>query len=167
LVFEAGARMLHQLTIAENIALPLCYHRDCRIEEAEERVNEMLEFAGINELARQLPGSLSRTYLQRASLARALVLSPELLLLDNPLAGVDQSERKWWQETVTSLWRGHQITGSKPMTIVIVTNHLTPWLEEERNFALLQGNCWRQLGKLADLERSDEHVLNDLLARDK
>jgi len=167
LVFEAGARLLHQLTVSENVALPLCYHRDCPVEEAQERVNELLEFAGIADMERQLPGALSRTYLQRASLARALALSPELRLLDNPLAGVDHSERNWWLETVASLAQGHQITDGKPLTIVIVTNHLTPWLAAGRNFALLDGNCWRQIGSMTELQKSDDPVLPGLLARDK
>jgi phospholipid/cholesterol/gamma-HCH transport system ATP-binding protein len=162
LLFESGARLLHQLSVVENVALPLCYHRDCRLDEAQERVDELLSFAGIEGLHRDLPGEMTRTYRQRVSLARALALSPELLLLDNPLAGVDLSEQNWWQGTVTKLSEGHPITGGKPMTIVIVTNQLTPWVEKGRNFALLQGKQWRQIGGMTELESSDEAVLREL-----
>ncbi len=163
LVFEAGARLLHKLTVAENVALPVCYHKDCRIEEAHERVAELLKFAGVEDMARQLPGGLTRTYRQRASLARALAMSPELLLLDNPLAGVDFSERTWWQETVTALWRGHPIVGGKPMTIMVVTNHVTPWVAADRHFALLHGNAWRPIGGMAELQASGETSLRDVM----
>lgn len=163
LVFEAGARLLHKLTIAENIALPVCYHRDCRVEEAQQRVDELLKFAGIEGMARQLPGALTRTDRQRASLARALAMSPELLLLDNPLAGVDFSERDWWQETVAALWRGHPIVGGKPMTIVVVTNHLPPWVAADRQFALLHEATWRQIGGMSDLHASEDPLLRDVL----
>ncbi|MCD6052371.1 MAG: ABC-type transport system involved in resistance to organic solvent, ATPase component [Verrucomicrobia bacterium] len=163
LVFEAGARLLHKLTVAENIALPLCYHKDCYPEDASERVEELLKFAGVQDMARQLPGALTRTYRQRASLARALAMGPELLLLDNPLAGVDFSERAWWQETVTGLWRGHPIVGGKPMTIMVVTNHVTPWVAADRHFALLHENTWRQIGGMAELQASSEASLRDVL----
>jgi ABC-type transporter Mla maintaining outer membrane lipid asymmetry ATPase subunit MlaF len=163
LVFEAGARLLHKLTIAENIALPVCYHRDCRIDEADKRVSELLEFTGITDLAGQLPGALTRTDRQRASLARALAMSPELLLLDNPLAGVDFSERDWWQDTVKALWRGHPVVGGKPMTIVVVTNHLSPWVEADRQFALLHEATWRRIGGMSELQASDNLLLRDVL----
>ncbi|HEY1172122.1 MAG TPA: ATP-binding cassette domain-containing protein [Verrucomicrobiae bacterium] len=163
LVFEAGARLLHKLSIAENVALPLCYHQDCRMEEAQERVAELLKFTGVETMARQLPGGLTRTYRQRANLARALAMSPELLLLDNPLAGMDFSERAWWRETVTDLGRGHPIVGNRPMTIIVVTNHLTPWVAEDRHFALLHENTWRQIGGMAELHASRETSLRDVL----
>lgn len=163
MVFEAGARLLHKLTVLENIALPICYHQDCRLEEAQERIEELLKFAGVEDQVNDLPGELSRTYRQRVNLARALALSPEVLLLDNPLAGVDLSEEHWWQDTVSKLSQGHPITGSKPMTIVIVTNHLTPWVDKGRNFALLHRKSWRQIGGMAELEACDEPWLRDVL----
>lgn len=167
MVFEAGARLLHKLTVLENIALPICYHRDCRLDEAQERMDELLKFAGIEDLTNELPGELSRTYRQRVNLARALSLSPEVLLLDNPLSGVDLSEQQWWQDVVAKLWQGHAISGNKPMTIVIVTNHLTPWVEQGRNFALLHGKAWRQIGGMAELEACDEPWLRDVLGERK
>lgn len=165
LVFESGARLLHNLTLAENTALPLCYHKDCRMEEARGRVDELLEFAGVTSMARQLPGNLTRTYRQRASLARALSLSPEMLLLDNPLSGVDLSERTWWQETVMSLWQGHKIVDGKPMTIVIATNHLAPWIAKDRQFALLHGKAWQSLGGMNELQNSQEPLLRNVLGQ--
>lgn len=166
MLFEAGARLFHRMTVAENIALPICYHNDCRKEEAAERVAEILEFAVIEEMAGHMPGDLTRAYRQRASLARALALAPELLLLDNPLVGIDLRESEWWLKTISSLSAGHPITGNKPMTVVLVTDHLRPWIRGGRNFALLDGRNWRHIGGVSELQQSDEPLLKELLRSD-
>jgi ABC-type transporter Mla maintaining outer membrane lipid asymmetry ATPase subunit MlaF len=162
LVFESGSRLLHQLTIGENVALPVCYHKDCSVDEAEQRVAELLEFVGVLPMANQRPGSLSRIFRQRASLARALALSPEMLLLDNPLAAMDPRERAWWLETVTALSKGHPIVGGKPLTIILTADDARPWLEAGRLFALLHENSWRTVGGMQEALSSSEPLLKEI-----
>jgi len=88
IVFEGG-RLIHDLTIAENIAMPVRYHQNLGIEDVSDQVQALLTLIGLDKLAASYPGSMGRNWQQRAGLARALALKPELLLLDNPMDGLD------------------------------------------------------------------------------
>jgi len=162
LVFEAGARLLHKLSIVENIALPVCYHQDCTLEEASVRVSELLNFVGVMDKADDLPGVLTRTHRQRASLARALAMSPEVLLIDNPLAAIDPRERTWWLETVQALSKGHPIVGGRPMTIVVTADDARPWMGPDRRFVLLHENNWRQFSGMDEFVGSEDPLLKEM-----
>src|ERR1051326_179434 len=91
LVFDGG-RPLNHLTVAENVALPIRYHRNLSLEEAESQTQALLEFTGLLDCADQTPGTMRRNLQQRIGLARALALKPEVLLLDGPLNGLDPRE---------------------------------------------------------------------------
>ena len=54
------------------------------------------------------PANVAANWRQRAALARALIFKPELLLLDNPLAGLGARHRQWWLRFLDQLWRGHE-----------------------------------------------------------
>lgn len=91
MVFQDLALFPH-LTVEENIAFGL---RARRVDGASrrERVSEALERFGLTALAAQRPGVLSRGEQQLVAIARAMVLRPSLLLLDEPLASVDVQTR--------------------------------------------------------------------------
>lgn len=162
LVFENGGRLFTQMTVEENIALPLRYHRNCPPEEAREAVQAMLELAGLTEFAAQVTGQLNRSWRQRVALARALILQPEVLLLDNPLAGLDPRQTRWWLDTLDALNAGHPAFAGRPLALVATTDDLRPWQARARQFALLQNRRWVALGNRAALAQSDETVLFDL-----
>ena len=86
-VFENG-QLFNRLTIAENVALPLQYHKDLPPGAADEKARALLELMGLKPLADITPSNVGLSWLKRAALARALILQPELLLLDNPLSGL-------------------------------------------------------------------------------
>ena len=91
-VFENG-RLFGGLTIAENIALPLRYHRNLAEAEAESETRALLERLELTPFAGLMPARVSRDWLKRAALARALVLQPQVLLCDNPLSGLGRRHR--------------------------------------------------------------------------
>lgn len=164
LVFENGGRLFTHMTVAENIALPVRYHRNCLPAETGEAVDAMLEFAGLKEFTHQLAGQLNRSWRQRVALARALVLRPEVLLLDNPLAGLDPRQTRWWLDTLAALNAGHPWLAGRPLTLVVTTDDLRPWRDRARQFALLQRRRWVPLGGRTDLSESSETVILDFLS---
>ena len=163
LVFENGGRLFTQMTVEENVALPLRYHRNCPAEETREAVAAVLGLAGLADLASQVTGQLNRSWRQRVALARALVLRPEVLLLDNPLAGLDPRQTRWWLDTLDALNAGHAWLEGRPLALVATTDDLRPWSTRACQFALLQGRRWMDLGGRAELTTTGEPALREFL----
>ena len=164
LVFENGGRLFPHMTVAENVALPLCYHQNCLAEAANEAVGAVLALAELEEFAAQPAGQLNRAWRQRVALARALVLRPEVLLLDNPLAGLDPRQTRWWLDTLAALNAGHPWLAGRALAIAATTDELRQWRDRARQFALLQGRRWLVLGGREALTASPETAVRELLA---
>ena len=107
--------LLANLTLHENIALPAAYHRRLEQAEAEAEVERVHRLMGIDSLPAVLPGDAPRQLRQVAAIARALVLQPELLLVDEPGVGLDESAA---EELWRLLWRIQTETGT---TVVATT----------------------------------------------
>src|SRR5436309_5720145 len=84
LVFDGG-QLFNHLTVSENISLPLRYHRNLDKADADAEVQRMLDLTELGPWADSTPGAIARNWQKRVGLARALMLRPEVLLLDNPL----------------------------------------------------------------------------------
>ena len=162
-VYGRGGRLFSHLTVAQNIALPLCYHRNCPGEAVAAEVDELLTQYGLRLLAERLPGQVNPAYRQRAALVRALALEPEVLFLDDPLTELNTAQVRWW----TGLLTGGGPRSARPgwpRTWVVATDDLRPWLAVGRQFALLQDHHWRVLGGRDDLANAREPLVRELLA---
>jgi len=163
LVFETG-QLFNQLTVAENIALPLRYHQNLGKPEARERVQPILEALELGPLADSTPGAIGRNWQKRVGLARALVLKPELLVVDGPLTGLDLRHISWWQRFLNDLSRGHPLLEGKPMTMVVTAADLRPWKDSARHFAILKEKRLSILGSWSQIERGSQELVHELLA---
>lgn len=134
MVFD-DARLFNQLTIAQNVALPARYHNDLHADEADAWAGALLRATDIAEFASSTPGTLSRYWRRRAALARALALRPELLLLENPLRGLDARHAAWWLDFVQQLWHGHDLLRGSGMTVVVTADEFRPWRNSGARFA--------------------------------
>jgi putative ABC transport system ATP-binding protein len=161
-IFET-AHLFHYLTIAENVALPLRYHKNLTPEAAGKEIAELLELTELKAVADVMPANLPRAWLRRAGLARALTLRPEILLLDNPLGGMDAGQSRWWLRFLDQLWHGHRFFSGRPMTIIATTDDLRPW-RGGRHFALLKEKRFISLGAWRDVVSSNDPVVKELLA---
>jgi sulfonate transport system ATP-binding protein len=95
-------RLMPWKRVWQNVALGL------RVPDARKRAEEALEEVGLGHRLNAWPLTLSGGEAQRASLARALVRAPKLLLLDEPFASLDALTRLRMQTLVAALWQAHQ-----------------------------------------------------------
>jgi ABC-type transporter Mla maintaining outer membrane lipid asymmetry ATPase subunit MlaF len=163
LVFDGG-QLFHHLTVGENIALPMRYHRNLTVPESKDALLQMLELTELGPWADSTPGAINRNWQKRVGLARALMLRPRVLLLDNPLAGLDLRHRGWWLSFLSGLSKGHAWYGGQPVTVVVTADDLRPWRKRARHFAVLNNKRLQTLGTWEQVEKmADEHV-QELLA---
>lgn len=156
LVFEDGQLFAH-LTVLQNIALPLQYHRGDSAEQVLQTVAPLLERMELTPLAEQRPAEISRNWRKRVGLARALALNPELLLLDNPFHGLTQHHRAWWIHFLDA-WRAEHGT-----TLVLATDDLRPWAQDpHRQFALLHAGRFTAAGAWPDFWHQHQRTIQDL-----
>jgi len=162
-VFQGG-HLFNQMTIAENVALPLQYSRNLSPDAAAREVQALLELMELVPLADVTPSNIAANWRQRAALARALILKPEVLLLDNPLASLGARHRHWWLRFLDQLSRGHGQFGGEPMTIAVTADDLRPWENARRKFALLHEKKFTMLGAWNEVETADHSAVKELLA---
>ncbi len=160
----ADGKLFNQFTIAENVALPLRYHKSLPDEETARIVEMLLELLELTQYATMRPGNVAAVWRQRTALARALVLKPELLLLDNPNGGLIERHRRWLVNFLDQLWRGHEFFGGRPMTIVTSTDDLRVWQHPNRRFAALHEGNFSVLGPWGGEEFARHHAVKELLS---
>jgi phospholipid/cholesterol/gamma-HCH transport system ATP-binding protein len=162
-VFQGG-QLFSQLTVAENVALALRYHKDLALDALAGEVGSLLECLGLESRADDLPASLAVNWRQRVALARALVLQPEVLILDNPLSGVGARHLHWWLRFLEQLSYGHERCGGRPMTIIVSTDDLRPWQNERHKYALLHEKKFVPLGGWREVAAAQDQIVKELLA---
>ena len=105
------------LTVAGNVGLAVdAIFGAAPRAEREERIRRYIEMVGLAHAAERFPSELSGGMRQRVALARALAMSPEILLMDEPLGALDALTRAKMQDEISRIWaREHK-------TIVLITN---------------------------------------------
>jgi ABC-type transporter Mla maintaining outer membrane lipid asymmetry ATPase subunit MlaF len=162
LVFDGG-QLLHDLTLAENIALPLHYHESPDNLVAGKRIEALMAFTDLEAWAHKYPQEVSWNWRQRVGLARALALNPDVMLLDSPLSGLDPRDASWWLQKMDSLHRGDAIAGGRAITIVSTGDDFRPWRERATHFAVVKDGQFIALGGQAELAGHTEPLLRELL----
>ena len=147
MVFQSYAIWPH-MSVFDNVAFPLQVKpRSERRSKAdiEERVNRVLEVMELRQYAERQATKLSGGQQQRLALARALVIEPELLLLDEPLSNLDAKLRESLRYELKRLQRELGITS------IYVTHDQIEALSLSSNIAVMRAGEVEQLGKPRDI----------------
>ena len=137
-VFQSYALFPH-LSVEQNVAFGLRFTNVLK-DEGRRRVSEVLELVRLGGYGERRPHQLSGGQQQRVALARALVLSPSVLLLDEPLGALDAKLRRGLQVELKSIQRDVGIT------FLYVTHDQEEALTMSDRLAVMHGGRIRQLG---------------------
>jgi len=112
------AALLDSLTVGENVAFTLRRHTNLSDDEIKRKVAEYLEIVGMTGQAEKMPAELSGGMKKRVGIARALAINPQVMLYDEPSAGLDPIMASVIDELIVKLRKEFQ------MTSVVVTHEV-------------------------------------------
>jgi putative spermidine/putrescine transport system ATP-binding protein len=138
-----NALLFPQLTAEDNVGFGLRMRKTPPAERSR-RVAEMLELVGLQDLRTRRPEQLSGGQQQRVALARALVVSPRLLLLDEPLANLDPDLRGEMRDLLLAVQR------SLGLTMLLVTHDQEDAIVVADHVALIRNGSLVQEGVVRD-----------------
>ena len=126
LVFEGDGRLFPDLSLGENILLPLRYH-GCLDTVHKTYCRRWIERLGLEPYLNMAPSEVKRHYCRRAALARALSLDPDLLLLDEVMTGLHEAEKNWWKTQLEGAVASDRISTGPPRSILLASSEETSW----------------------------------------
>lgn len=156
MVYQYSA-LLSSRTVRDNVALPLEELTDKSREEIDKIVAEKLELVGMKDSKNLMPSELSGGMKKRVSLARALVLEPELILFDEPVAGLDPVMASVIDELVINL------SEKSKVTCVIVTHEMDSAFRIATRMAMLYHGKIIEEGTPEEMKKSRNPVVSQFL----
>jgi phospholipid/cholesterol/gamma-HCH transport system ATP-binding protein len=157
-LFQSAA-LFDSFTVNQNLALPL--HRLDRTKSPEEikrAVQETLEEVGLGKDGEKMPNALSGGMQKRAGLARALVLQPEILLVDEPASGLDRITASEIDDLLI------KVKKERHTTMVIVTHDIPGARKIADKFAVLDKGRLLAFGTPAELDSRQDPYLEQFIA---
>ena len=148
--FQGGA-LFDSLSVEENLLYPLDAHTKLSRKEKQEKVDGILELLGLKGTNHMSPLDLSGGMQKRAGLARALILDPEIILYDEPTAGLDPFNTKNIQDIVNDL-------KARGKGGVLVTHDMPTAIATCERMSLLLDGKIVVSGRVADLKTGNALV---------
>ncbi len=149
--FQGGA-LFDSMSVYENLAYPLREHTKMKEPEIKNKIQNTLKEFGLSGTEALLPASLSGGMQKRVGLARAIILDPDIILYDEPTAGLDPFNTIRIQETILQL-------KAKGVTSILVTHDMPSAFAVCDRLAVLEEGKIAACGKLADLDTQKGGVI--------
>lgn len=148
------AALYDSLTVQENVAFPLTRHSNMSDQERGKRVRELLTEVGMDRDRDKWPSQISGGMQKRVGLARALALDPEILLFDEPTAGLDPITATEIGKLIVDLKQKHQVSA------IVVTHDVHGSRTYSDRMLLLHEGSIKAEGTFEDLERSKDDLVS-------
>jgi phospholipid/cholesterol/gamma-HCH transport system ATP-binding protein len=156
LVFQAGA-LFNSLSVYDNLALYPREHRSGDEKAIKERVMHALKILSVEDAVNKFPSELSGGMKKRVSIARALVMEPQLLLYDEPTSELDPVMSATISEIIATLKNEYSVTS------LVVTHDRSLALTISNRVGILMDGELITLGTPGDLSKSTDHRIIDFL----
>jgi phospholipid/cholesterol/gamma-HCH transport system ATP-binding protein len=152
------AALYDSLTVEQNVAFPLQHHRkNMSSSEQGDRVKQLLAEVGMDGHLDKMPADLSGGMQKRVGLARALALNPDILLLDEPTAGLDPISSAEIDDLVLKLQAEHH------MASIVVTHDMHSARKIADRLILLNQGKVTVEGTFQVLQKSDDEFVREFL----
>jgi phospholipid/cholesterol/gamma-HCH transport system ATP-binding protein len=154
-LFQSAA-LFDSITVGENVAFPLRRHTDWPDRKIREVAKARLADVGLADDYGKMPADLSGGMRKRAGLARAMALDPDILLVDEPTAGLDPITADEIDELLVELKK-------KGTTLVIVTHNIPSARHVGDALAMLHEGRIIAQGTAEELDRSDNQLVRTFM----
>lgn len=156
------AALYDSLSIEENVKFPMTRNGGSKTPPAEiqNKARQLLESVGMKDGLEKLPSQISGGMQKRVGLARALALDPEIILLDEPTAGLDPITSTEIGNLIQELKQKHKMTG-----IVVTHDVRGARIFADRVLLLDQGSIHAE-GTFDELDKSEDPFVRDFLGGD-
>ncbi len=155
-LFQEGA-LLRSITVFENVALPLREHEKLTEEQIRERVMAKLALVRLGDASKKMPGELSGGMRKRASLARAIVRDPSIVLYDEPTSGLDPVTSSTINDLILDLQKKLGVTG------ILVTHDMSSAFKVANRMGMILAGKIIKVGTPDEFKHSDDPIIRQFI----
>jgi phospholipid/cholesterol/gamma-HCH transport system ATP-binding protein len=156
MVFQYSA-LFDSMTVGENVAFGLRQHTALSEEEIGRAVRRRLRMVGLAGQEGVMPSELSGGMKKRVSLARAIAVNPQIVLYDEPTAGLDPIMSTTIDRLICSTRRILNVTS------VVVTHHMSSAFNIADRIAMIYGGRIIEIGTVSDIKKSANPIVQQFI----
>jgi phospholipid/cholesterol/gamma-HCH transport system ATP-binding protein len=152
-----GSALLNSMSVFENVALPLREHEKLADVEIRRRVEEKLALVGLKDAGRKATAELSGGMKKRVGLARAIIRDPEIVLYDEPTAGLDPVMSQIINDLILETQKRLNVTS------ILVTHDMGSAFRVSTRMAMLLRGRIHKIGTPEEFKSSDDPVIRQFI----
>ncbi len=153
-LFQSGA-LYDSMTVKQNLEFPLRrIKKNLSEKEIADKVHEVLENVGLADALNKMPSQLSGGMRKRISLARTIVVDPQLMLYDEPTTGLDPVTSDEISSLINDVQKKYKTTS------IIITNDIKCALKTADRIIMLTDGCVYKEGNIKEFEKSTDPVIS-------
>lgn len=153
--FQSSA-LYDSMDVYHNLSFPLTMNKTgLTKKEVDQAVEEALDAVGLKDKIKQMPADLSGGQRKRIGIARTLIMKPEIMLYDEPTAGLDPVTSAEINALI------NQVQQQYNTSAIIITHDLTCAKNTSHRIAMLLDGTFKHVGKFDELFHSDDEQVNE------